>query len=154
MYLQIQTHHFIIFFIWKLQKRLEENRSLSPNIFPYSVWFHLKSITGFCQSSRIFVNVNNNKLSFFFRTGGVWSLRNLSISVPRAVLSGEGQSATLRCSYDLEDAALYSIRWYKTETEFYRFVPREMPPTMVFPLPGASVDVSIYNFSFVVFISF
>ncbi|CAH2060353.1 unnamed protein product, partial [Iphiclides podalirius] len=74
--------------------------------------------------------------------GGVWSLRNLSISVPRAVLSGEGQSALLRCSYDLEGAALYSIRWYRAEDEFYRYVPREMPPTMVFPLPGASVDLA------------
>ncbi|CAH0731439.1 unnamed protein product, partial [Brenthis ino] len=74
--------------------------------------------------------------------GGVWSLRNLSITVPRAVLSGEGQSAVLRCSYDLEGAALYSIRWYRAETEFYRYVPREMPPTMVFPLPGASVDLA------------
>lgn len=46
----------------------------------------------------------------FIVPGGVWSLRNLSISVPRAVLSGEGQSAILRCSYDLEGAALYSIR--------------------------------------------
>ncbi|XP_075987179.1 uncharacterized protein LOC142983887 [Anticarsia gemmatalis] len=78
----------------------------------------------------------------FLLDGGVWSLRNLTISVPRAVLSGEGQSAILRCSYDLEDAALYSIRWYRAETEFYRFVPREMPPTMVFPLPGASVDLT------------
>ncbi|VVC87585.1 unnamed protein product, partial [Leptidea sinapis] len=74
---------------------------------------------------------------------GVWSLRNLVISVPRAVLSGEGQSAVLRCSYDLEGAALYSIRWYRAETEFYRYVPRELPPTMVFPLPGASVDLSV-----------
>ncbi|XP_013200685.2 cell adhesion molecule DSCAML1 [Amyelois transitella] len=72
---------------------------------------------------------------------GVWSLRNLSISVPRAVYSGEGQSALLQCSYDLEGAPLYSIRWYRAETEFYRYVPREMPPTMVFPLPGASVDL-------------
>ncbi|CAG9569804.1 unnamed protein product [Danaus chrysippus] len=78
----------------------------------------------------------------FYSSGGVWSLRNLSISVPRAVLSGEGQSAVLRCSYDLEGAALYSIRWYRAETEFYRYVPREMPPTMVFPLPGASVDLA------------
>ncbi|XP_052745159.1 uncharacterized protein LOC112053888 [Bicyclus anynana] len=78
----------------------------------------------------------------FLLDGGVWSLRNLSISVPRAVLSGEGQAAVLRCSYDLEGAALYSIRWYKSETEFYRYVPREMPPTMVFPLPGASVDLA------------
>lgn len=71
----------------------------------------------------------------------MWSLRNVSISVPRGVLSGEGQAAVLRCSYDLEGAALYSIRWYRAETEFYRYVPREMPPTLVFPLPGASVDV-------------
>ncbi|XP_045507365.1 uncharacterized protein LOC123703423 [Colias croceus] len=78
----------------------------------------------------------------FLLDGGVWSLRNLSISVPRAVLSGEGQAAVLRCSYDLEGAALYSIRWYRAETEFYRYVPREMPPTMVFPLPGASVDLA------------
>lgn len=75
--------------------------------------------------------------------GGVWSLRNLSMSVPRAVLSGERQSVTLRCSYDLEGAALYSIRWYLAQTEFYRFVPRELPPSKVFPLPAGSVDVSI-----------
>ncbi|XP_052753582.1 cell adhesion molecule DSCAML1-like isoform X1 [Galleria mellonella] len=78
----------------------------------------------------------------FLLDGGVWSLRNLSISVPRAVLAGEGQSAVLECSYDLEGAPLYSIRWYKSETEFYRYVPREMPPSMVFPLPGASVDLA------------
>ncbi|XP_041983913.1 uncharacterized protein LOC121736652 [Aricia agestis] len=78
----------------------------------------------------------------FLLDGGVWSLRNLSISVPRAVLSGEGQSAVLRCTYDLEGVALYSIRWYRAQTEFYRYVPREMPPTMVFPLPGASVDLA------------
>ncbi|CAG4964417.1 unnamed protein product [Parnassius apollo] len=77
-----------------------------------------------------------------FLEGGVWSLRNLSITAPRAVLSGEGQSALLRCSYDLEGAALYSIRWYRDEYEFYRYVPRELPPTMVFPLPGATVDLT------------
>ncbi|CAG9133762.1 unnamed protein product [Plutella xylostella] len=75
--------------------------------------------------------------------GGVWSLRNVSISVPRGVLSGEGAAVSLRCDYDLEGAALYSIRWYRGDTEFYRYVPREMPPTMVFPLPAAaSVDLS------------
>ncbi|KAJ2939389.1 hypothetical protein O0L34_g10819 [Tuta absoluta] len=74
--------------------------------------------------------------------GGVWSLRNLTISVPRAALSGEGQAAVLRCCYELEGAQLYSIRWYRAETEFYRYVPREMPPTMVFPLPGATVDLT------------
>lgn len=85
------------------------------------------------------------KIVYPLSTAGVWSLRNVSISVPRAVLSGDGQAAVLRCSYDLEGAQLYSIRWYRAETEFYRFVPRELPPSMVFPLPGASVDVSKLN---------
>lgn len=69
-------------------------------------------------------------------------LRNLSLWSPRGALAGPAAGVTLRCSYELEGAALYSARWYRHEHEFYRYVPREMPPTMVFPLPGATVDVS------------
>ncbi|XP_077295485.1 uncharacterized protein LOC143917774 [Arctopsyche grandis] len=70
----------------------------------------------------------------------VSSLRSLRISVPRAVLSGE--RATLMCTYDLEGTPLYSIRWYRSMIEFYRYVPKEEPPTRVFPLSGINVDVS------------
>lgn len=61
--------------------------------------------------------------------------------MPEAVISGH--AATLACDYDLEDAALYSIKWYRGDEEFYRYVPKESPPTRVFALPGIHVDVSI-----------
>lgn len=75
--------------------------------------------------------------------GGVCkALRGVTVTVPRAVRAGH--SVTLECDYDLENAALYSVKWYRGSDEFYRFVPKEEPPTRVFPLPGLKVDVSIY----------
>jgi hypothetical protein len=68
------------------------------------------------------------------------SLRGVRLDVPEAVLTGD--TARLACDYDLEHAALYSIKWYRGDDEFYRFVPKESPPTRVFPLPGINVDVS------------
>lgn len=54
-----------------------------------------------------------------------------------------GDSLRLECDYDLENAQLYSIKWYFGDDEFYRYVPKESPPTRVFPRKGVSVDVSI-----------
>lgn len=37
-----------------------------------------------------------------------------------------GQNATLLCKYELEpDEELFSLKWYKEETEFYRFTPND-----------------------------
>ncbi|XP_069682456.1 CD166 antigen-like isoform X2 [Periplaneta americana] len=69
------------------------------------------------------------------------SLRGVRLDVPEAVLTGD--TARLACDYDLEQAALYSIKWYRGDEEFYRFVPKESPPTRVFPLPGIHVDISL-----------
>lgn len=66
----------------------------------------------------------------------------MRLNVPRAVRVGH--SVTLGCDYDLEDAPLYSVKWYRDNDEFYRYVPKEEPPTRVFTLPGLNVDVSIY----------
>lgn len=52
------------------------------------------------------------------------------------------QSARLECHFDLDGEALYSVKWYKDGNEFYRYIPRDMPPAQVFPLPGVTVDVS------------
>lgn len=60
--------------------------------------------------------------------------------MPEAVRAGS--HVKLLCDYDLEQAALYSIKWYRGEEEFYRYVPKESPPTRVFALPGVHVDVS------------
>lgn len=66
----------------------------------------------------------------------------MRLNVPRAVRVGH--SVTLECDYDLETAPLYSVKWYRGPDEFYRYVPKEEPPTRVFPLPGLHVDVSPY----------
>ncbi|CAB3242845.1 unnamed protein product [Arctia plantaginis] len=72
---------------------------------------------------------------------GVRGLHNLEINVPNAVLVGE--TVTLECSWQLEDEeALYSVKWYRGREEFYRYIPKELPHTRVFPLPGIEVDIS------------
>lgn len=70
----------------------------------------------------------------------VWCLRDVELVAPSAVRAGG--SLTLECLYDLESAPLYSIKFYLGDQEFYRYVPKESPPTRVFPLPGVQVDVS------------
>lgn len=69
------------------------------------------------------------------------SLSNMSITVPVAVASGD--SAKMTCTYDLESDPLYTVKWYKGRQEFFRYVPKELPHTRVFPWPGINVDVSI-----------
>ncbi|XP_056645045.1 uncharacterized protein LOC130450598 [Diorhabda sublineata] len=71
------------------------------------------------------------------------SLKGMRLNVPRAVRVGH--SVTLGCEYDLEGSPLYSVKWYRNNGEFYRYVPKEEPPTRVFPLPGLHVDVSVSN---------
>ncbi|XP_004933569.2 uncharacterized protein LOC101737324 [Bombyx mori] len=72
--------------------------------------------------------------------GTVNSLKSLQIHVPKAVLTGT--DAELMCTYELEGALLYSIRWYRNMIEFYRYVPKESPATKVFPVAEIKVDVA------------
>ncbi|XP_025416409.1 uncharacterized protein LOC112687734 [Sipha flava] len=67
------------------------------------------------------------------------SLSNMSITVPVAVASGD--SAKMTCTYDLESDPLYTVKWYKGRQEFFRYVPKELPHTRVFPWPGINVDI-------------
>ncbi|KAL0810911.1 hypothetical protein ABMA28_010210, partial [Loxostege sticticalis] len=72
--------------------------------------------------------------------GAANTLKSLQIHVPKAVLTGT--DAELSCSYELEGAQLYSIRWYRNMMEFYRYVPKESPATKVFPVAEIKVDVA------------
>ncbi|KAK9871060.1 hypothetical protein WA026_011341 [Henosepilachna vigintioctopunctata] len=54
-------------------------------------------------------------------------------------------TVTLQCRYDLEGEQLYTVKWYKGSKEFFRFIPKELPNTQVFPLPGIDVDLSKSN---------
>ncbi|KAG5883821.1 hypothetical protein JTB14_036938 [Gonioctena quinquepunctata] len=69
-----------------------------------------------------------------------WALKGMRIRVPEVVRSGD--TVTLSCEYDLEQVALYSIKWYWNDEEFYRFVPKESPPFRAFAMANVNVDVS------------
>ncbi|XP_031845329.1 uncharacterized protein LOC116432475 [Nomia melanderi] len=75
---------------------------------------------------------------------GASCLRNVSLEiVPEAVQ--RGQKAILRCHYDLEEAPLYTLKWYRGKHEFYRFTPSEVPATKTFDIHGVNVDVANSN---------
>ncbi|KYQ47855.1 hypothetical protein ALC60_13121 [Trachymyrmex zeteki] len=63
----------------------------------------------------------------------------LELIVPQhAVL---GQNVSLECNFNLDGEKLYSVKWYKDGNEFYRYVPQEKPPVLVFLQPGVSAVV-------------
>ncbi|CAD7084656.1 unnamed protein product [Hermetia illucens] len=80
-----------------------------------------------------------NWFALFNLFAQVICLKDLHVSVPEAVAVGD--RVTLSCFYDLENAALYSVRWYFENEEFYRYVPKEQPPTRVFKVFDIPVDV-------------
>ncbi|XP_017775496.1 PREDICTED: uncharacterized protein LOC108561891 [Nicrophorus vespilloides] len=71
---------------------------------------------------------------------GADGLKSLIIRVPQVVKSGD--TVTLSCNYDLEEVALYTIKWYRNDVEFYRFVPKESPPSRAFTMPHIHVDIA------------
>ncbi|XP_049940952.1 uncharacterized protein LOC126417100 [Schistocerca serialis cubense] len=74
---------------------------------------------------------------------GVGGLRDVSVNIPLAVAPGD--TVKLTCLYDLEGDPLYTVKWYKGRQEFFRYVPKELPHTRVFPLPGVNVDIGQSN---------
>lgn len=78
-----------------------------------------------------------------FNTPAAVALRDVSVTIPQAARIMD--TVTLQCKYDLEGEQLYAVKWYKGSKEFYRFLPKELPNTQVFPLPGVDVDLSKSN---------
>ncbi|XP_075976348.1 uncharacterized protein LOC142976717 [Anticarsia gemmatalis] len=66
-------------------------------------------------------------------------LRVVGIAVPN--LKQRGESATLTCDYDLEGGRLYSVKWYRDNEEFYRYMPKLRPPQHAHKLDGVKVDL-------------
>jgi len=62
----------------------------------------------------------------------------VSIDIPLAVATGT--TVNMSCRYDLQSDTLYTVKWYKG-SEFFRYVPKEMPPIGVFGELGARVVV-------------
>lgn len=64
-----------------------------------------------------------------------------SVTVPSHQVTGE--SVELECNFDLEDDLLYSVKWYRGENEFFRYVPADSHPMQIFDLPGVTVDTAL-----------
>ncbi|XP_023216291.1 uncharacterized protein LOC111618898 [Centruroides sculpturatus] len=69
-------------------------------------------------------------------------LRLVRLDVPHAILNGD--SIWLNCSFDLEADELYSVKWYKNNVEFYRYLPSDQPPAQKYDLLGVYLDVHNY----------
>ncbi|XP_063532191.1 uncharacterized protein LOC134742912 [Cydia strobilella] len=67
-------------------------------------------------------------------------LRMVRVSVPAYRV--RGQPAQLDCDYDLGDDALYSVKWYRDNEEFYRYMPKFDPPKHAYKIEGVKVDVA------------
>ncbi|XP_042880319.1 uncharacterized protein LOC122258437 [Penaeus japonicus] len=68
-------------------------------------------------------------------------LRLRETSIPPYKLRGE--TAELRCDFEPEDSPIYSVKWFKDDEEFYRYVPRDEPSYQIFPRVGLSVDMDL-----------
>ncbi|XP_064455039.1 uncharacterized protein LOC135366292 isoform X2 [Ornithodoros turicata] len=58
-----------------------------------------------------------------------------------------GEPVLLLCEYNLEGAELYSVKWYKDNVEFYRYLPSDVPPGQKYDLVGLYVNLSRSNHS-------
>ncbi|KAJ4449945.1 hypothetical protein ANN_01352 [Periplaneta americana] len=70
---------------------------------------------------------------------GARGLKLLSLNVPPT--ADIFQPVTMSCEYDLEGGNLYSVKWYKDDCEFFRFMPDYEPKSQAFHTPGISLDL-------------
>ncbi|XP_026333539.1 uncharacterized protein LOC113240442 [Hyposmocoma kahamanoa] len=80
---------------------------------------------------------------------GAGGLRAIELRISPPVVQ-RGSDAILACLYELTDAPLYSVKWYRGRHEFYRYSPTETPATKIFPFAGINVDLARSNQSQVV----
>ncbi|KAJ2947176.1 hypothetical protein O0L34_g16534 [Tuta absoluta] len=66
-------------------------------------------------------------------------LRIIRVSVPTYRV--RGQSAQLECDFELGSDSLYSVKWYRDNEEFYRYIPNASPPKLAYKLDGIKVDL-------------
>ena len=57
---------------------------------------------------------------------------------PLPSLVQAGATVELGCSFHLNSSSseLYSVKWYRDNVEFFRYIPSEDPHTTVFIMPG------------------
>ncbi|XP_025017319.1 uncharacterized protein LOC107365405 [Tetranychus urticae] len=71
---------------------------------------------------------------------GIDCLRISKFYVPTILSSGD--STEFICNYELDGDSLYSLKWYKNESEFYRYEPNNKNKIQIFPLQEIPFEVS------------
>ncbi|XP_065213523.1 cell adhesion molecule 2-like [Planococcus citri] len=71
------------------------------------------------------------------------ALRLIKVVVPEYIYVNK--PASLECQYDLENDKLYTVQWYKDNDEFYRYVPKYVPPHISYRIDDIKVDISNSN---------
>ncbi|PRD36138.1 UNVERIFIED_CONTAM: hypothetical protein NCL1_09533 [Trichonephila clavipes] len=71
---------------------------------------------------------------------GVSALQIKALQVPESIEAG--QVVRLVCLFDPEQEDLYSVKWYKDDVEFFRFLPKDKPANQFFETRDVEVDVS------------
>uniref|UniRef100_A0A1B6D272 Ig-like domain-containing protein n=1 Tax=Clastoptera arizonana TaxID=38151 RepID=A0A1B6D272_9HEMI len=68
---------------------------------------------------------------------------DVRIIIPPKVRAGS--TVTLLCLFDMGGIPLYTVKWYRGNYEFYRYVPKERHPATAFPFHGLDIDMSGSN---------
>ncbi|XP_076307906.1 uncharacterized protein LOC143223622 isoform X2 [Tachypleus tridentatus] len=82
-------------------------------------------------------------VSGFVLVFAVSAIHTVSLYFPDEIQSG--QDLQLRCDYNLEGENLYSVKWYRDDMEFFRYVPMDNPVKQYFSLDGIQVDIERSN---------
>lgn len=77
---------------------------------------------------------------FLVASAGVHCLKLIGLSVPSWVKRGDG--VWLNCTLEYEEDVLYSIKWYKNDVEFYRYMPRDIEKNQIYEYSGVYVNLS------------
>ncbi|KPM11605.1 hypothetical protein QR98_0101780, partial [Sarcoptes scabiei] len=77
----------------------------------------------------------------------LYAVRVVALNVPNHV--DNGTEVELSCLYDLDNASLYSLKWFYRindtdldEQEFFRYTPTIKPHKQFFPLDGIEVNIN------------
>jgi len=70
-------------------------------------------------------------------------LRIASLDVPKYAKVGD--NLRLVCEYASGDDQVYSVKWYKDNMEFYRYVPKDTPKAQSFYVEGINVNLAKSN---------
>lgn len=67
----------------------------------------------------------------------------MQVKVPKEAVVGS--SVELMCQWQLVgENLLYSVKWYKDEHEFFRYVPDSNPQILMFNQTGVNVEVCCF----------